>query len=60
MDDKVSFSEYICPLMSKWDGIKHCSYKCRFYDNESRECLINMFMGAYLAKENKRKRGFRR
>ncbi len=44
MNDKEAFSEYVCPFMSSWQGIKHCSYSCRFYDSEKDDCIICKYM----------------
>ena len=39
MMDNESLSEYVCPFMSSWQGLKHCSHSCRFYDSEKDDCI---------------------
>ena len=44
MMDNESVSEYVCPFMSSWQGLKHCSHSCRFYDSEKDDCIICKYM----------------
>lgn len=44
MLDRVAFSDFICPFMSSWNGTKHCSYKCRFHDIETEDCILSIYI----------------
>lgn len=44
MVDNESVCEYICPFMSSWQGIKHCSQSCRFYISDLDGCVICNYM----------------
>ena len=52
MEDREAFSEFICPFMSSWQGIKHCSYHCRFYNSEERLCIICAYMESMIANKS--------
>lgn len=44
MNDDSAYSKYMCPFMSSWDGMKHCSHLCRFYISGLDECVICNYM----------------
>lgn len=55
MDDTEAFSNYICPLMSSFEGIKHCSYHCIFYNSENKNCVINQYIRSKIQDQEKEK-----